>query len=235
MSLELKAFQVWLNHKGASPRLSIDGVKGPATRAAILNVFVNTDAPAITTPQKKLIADRLGATVRQLEAVMRVEAAGAGWDNAGRLKCLWERHYLWRRIRFAVPLLSNPKPGGYTVDADGDGINDSWEKLADASMRWGPEIAFECASFGKPQIMGAWWDELGYPSSVDFVWQLLQSEFAHYDAFARYVEHNGLTGALRAIDGNPENARAFAKGYNGSGYAKHGYHVKIADKWRLLR
>lgn len=235
MSNDLKALQVWLNTQARVPPLVVDGKRGPATRAAILDTFVNRAAPAITGPQLKLIADRLGATTRQVAAVMAVEAAGAGWDRQGRLKCLWERHYLWRRIRVAVPFLSDPKPGGYTVDADGDGINDSWEKLADAAMRWGADRAFECASFGKPQIMGAHWKKLGYPSAVDFVWELLQSEFAHYDAFARYLEAFGLVGALRRVDGDPDNARPLAQGYNGPAYWKKGYHEQIAAAWRRGR
>jgi len=232
MNIELMELQVWMNGKGASPRLVADGLKGPATRAAIIDVFRNRGAPAITRPQLKMIADRLGASVRQVAAFAAVESAGGGWDDSGLLKCLWERHYLWRRVRVAVPFLSDPKPGGYTTDADRDGINDSWEKLADASLRFGAEAAFECASFGKFQIMGAHWKKLGYPSAVDFVWHLSRSEFAHYEAFARYIETFGLVEALRAVNGNPENARAIAKGYNGKHYWKQGYHEKIAAHWR---
>jgi hypothetical protein len=165
--------------------------------------------------------------------VAKVESAGGGWDETGLLKCLWERHYLWRRVRVAVPFLSSPKPGGYTLDADRDGINDSWEKLADASGRFGFDIAAECASFGKFQIMGAHWKSLGYSSVRDFIWNLSRDEAAHYDAFARYLEANGLVGALRRVDGNPENARPLARGYNGPGYAKGRYHEKIAHAWKV--
>lgn len=231
-SVDLKALQVWLNLQGASPRLAIDGLPGPATRRAIIETFRNRTAPAITRGGLRLIAERLGASVRQVAAVSQVEAPRGGWDSGGLLACLWERHYLFKRIAFAVPLLSDPRPGGYTIDADGDGINDSWEKLADATLRFGAEAAFECASFGKFQIMGAHWKKLGYASAVDFVWELSRGEAAHYEAFARYLETFGLVGALRAVNGNPENARAIAKGYNGPAYWKEGYHEKIAAAWR---
>lgn len=235
MSLQMRSLQVWLNCKGAEPRLVVDGQGGPATRQALLDVFVNRDAPAITTSGLAMIADELGASLRQVAAVAAVESRGGGWDNAGRLKCLWERHYLWRRIRVKVPLLSNPKPGGYTVDADRDGINDSWEKLADATCRWGPDKAFECASFGKFQIMGAHWKAMGYPSAVDFVWQLSRSELAHYRAFARYLQVNHLVDDLRRVDGNPENAKGLTLGYNGSNGVRNGYHIKIAHEYRSFR
>lgn len=224
--------QAWLNAHGGD--LAVDGKAGPMTRRAAIEAFRNPKAPAITPAELKMIADRLGASVRQVAAVAAVESSGGGWDQAGLLKCLWERHYLWKRIRFAIPLLSDPRPGGYTIDADHDGINDSWEKLADAAARFG-RVAFECASFGKFQIMGAHWKALGYASVLDFVWTLSQGELAHYDAFARYLEANNLVGALRQVSGNPIDCRALAAGYNGPGFAKYSYDVKIAHAFRVWR
>ena len=227
--MNLRDLQLWLNLKGAG--LVVDGRPGPATRSAILNVFVNRDAPAVTPADINLIAARLGGTSRQVAAVAKVESAGGGWDDAGRLKCLYERHYFWRRIQVQIPFLSNPTPGGYTVDADRDGVNDSWEKVADAAMR-SPTAAFESASWGKFQIMGAHAKSLGYANTIEFVWALTRSEYAHYEALAKFIEVNGLTKAFRALSTDPETCRAFAKGYNGGGYAKGNYHGKLAAAMR---
>jgi hypothetical protein len=227
--IDTKALQTWLNQHGAS--LTVDGKWGPNTRAAVIETFRNRSAPAATETEIETIANRLRSPARNLRAVAAVESAGGGWDNAGLLKCLWERHYLWKRVRIAVPFLSNPAAGGYTVDADHDGVNDSWEKLADATGRFGFDVAAECASFGKFQIMGAHWKALGYASVLDFVWHLSLSEAEHYEAFARFIEANGLAGALRQIDGNPANCLAFARGYNGKG--QQGYDGRIAKAWRL--
>lgn len=232
MSDRTKALQHWLNLRGCNPPLVEDGQGGPATRAGLIETFRNTAAPAVKPADLIPLASRLGCTVRQITAVAKVESAGGGWDDAGLLKCLWERHYLWKRVRVAVPFLSDPKPGGYTVDADHDGINDSWEKVADAALRFGA-IAFECASWGKFQIMGAHWKALGYPNVLAFVWGMSRDEAAHYDAFVRFIEANGLAPALRRVDGNPDNARALAKGYNGGGYEKYRYHEKIAAAWKV--
>ena len=222
--------QAWLNNHGAA--IAVDGKGGPTTRNAIIETFRNKSAPAITVPEVKLIAETLGCTTRQIATVVAVESAGAGWDDTGLLKCLWERHYLWRRVKVAIPLLSDPSPGGYTVDVDRDGINDSWEKLADAACRWG-EVAFECASFGKPQVMGAHWKALGYPSVLDMVWQLSKSEWAHYDMLARFIRVNNLTGALRSIGGKSELCLAFARGYNGKG--QKGYDQHLAEAYRRIQ
>lgn len=230
MTERIRNLQRWINLHGG--KIAVDGLWGPNTRAALIEVFRNTNAPAATNADMHRIAIMLGCTTRQLAAVAKVEGGGAGWDNAGRLKLLWERHYLWRRVQIAVPLLSNPSPGGYTIDADNDGVNDSWEKLADATGRFGFDTAAECASVGKFQIMGAHWKALGYASVADFYWQLSRAEVAHYDAFARFIRVNGLVNALRRIDGNPANCLAFARGYNGKG--QNGYDARIAAAWRAL-
>ncbi len=230
---KIAALQTYLNARGYKPQLVVDGLAGPATRQAVLDTFVNRSAPRITPEEIKGFADRLGATPRQVRAVAAVESSGKGWDSAGRLTCLYERHYGWKRFRILNPLLSNPAPGGYTVDVDDDGINDSWEKVADAALTFKePNKAFECASWGGFQIMGAWAEKLGYGTAVEMVWALSRSEAAHYEAFVRYIEKFDLVDAFRKVDGNPFNCRALAIGYNGP--KQQGYDGKIAAAFRRL-
>lgn len=230
MSERITNLQAWLNGKNAG--LLVDGKWGPATRNAVIEVFRNRSAPAATAADIRQLALDLGCTERQIVAVAKVESAGGGWDDTGLLKCLWERHYLWRRVKVAVPFLSDPKPGGYTIDADKDGICDSWEKLADATGLFGFNAAAECASFGKFQIMGAHWKALGYSSVADFVWQLSRTEAAHYQAFGRFIRANNLTGALRQVSGEASDCLAIARGYNGKG--QQGYDARIASAYRSM-
>ncbi len=230
MNERIATIQRWVNSKGVP--CPIDGIPGPVTRGCLIEAFRNKVAPAISPEGIRALALRLGCTERQIKAVAKVESAGAGWDKQGLLTCLYERHYLWRRIKVAVPFLSDPTPGGYTIDADGDGINDSWEKLADAAMRWPLNTVLECASFGRFQVMGAHWKVLGYESVVDMVYGMTRTEAAHYEVFARYLEVNNLVGALRAVDGNPANCTPLAVGYNGKG--QRGYDGRIAQAYRVL-
>lgn len=228
MSDRIRNLQTWIAAHGCP--VAIDGAWGPQTRNGVIEVFRNTSAPAATAAEVNLIADTYGLDRRAMRAVASVESGGSGWDNAGLLKILWERHYLWRRVKLAVPFLSDPKPGGYTIDADHDGICDSWEKLADATGRFGFDTAAECASFGKFQIMGAHWKALGYASVADFVWRLSRDEKAHYEAFARFIKANNLVGALNRCADTPASCRALAEGYNGKG--QNGYDARIASAWR---
>lgn len=230
---KIAALQSYLNLRGAYPLLVEDGVPGPVTRAAFFEVFRCRTATAITSADIQRFATRLSCKPAQLRAVAETESGGAGWDSTGLLAALYERHYGWKRFRILNTLLSNPAPGGYTVDIDHDGINDSWEKVADAALTFAePNKAFECASWGKFQIMGAWWEQLGYSSPVDFVWRLSRSEVEHYEAFVRYIERFSLIDALRRVDGNPANCLAFARGYNGP--KQKGYDGRIAANYRKL-
>ncbi len=222
--MNVAQLQQWLNARGAN--LVVDGKAGPKTRAAIFTAFTNLKAEAITSPQEITFAARLGGTVKQLRAVAKVESSGGGWNDGGQPKALFERHYAWRRLRVIIPLLSNPAPGGYTIDADKDGLNDSWEKVADLAMR-NPLAAFESASFGKFQIMGAWAAKLGYANAIEFAHSMVDSERGHYEALVRYIEKFDLKPAFQALSTDPDACRAFAKGYNGPAYEKGGYHLKL--------
>jgi len=230
MSDRILNLQHWLNNHGVS--LAEDGRWGKQTRNGVIEAFRNTKADAITQDEIKALANRHDFNLRAMKAVAKVESAGSGWDRSGLLACLYERHYLFRRIGKAFGVLSSPTGGGYNVDANKDGVNDSWEKLADATGLFGFNVAFECASFGKFQIMGAHWKALGYPSVAEFVWGMSRSEAAHYEAFCRFVVVNGLTDALNACDGNPANCLAFARGYNGKG--QKGYDQRIAAAWKVV-
>lgn len=229
--MNLAQFQAWLNARGA--RIDVDGKGGPRTRQAVLDVFSNTNAPAITPQDEIHFAARLGGTVRQLRAVSKVESSGGGYNDDGQPKALYERHYAWRRLRLNIPFLSNPAPGGYTIDADRDGINDSWEKVADMALR-NPIVAFESASFGKFQIMGAWGIKLGYANAIEFAYSMVKGERGHYEALVRYIEIFGLKQAFQSLSTDPNACKAFALGYNGPAYWKASppYNERLAAAMR---
>ena len=227
MNPKLAALQTWINAQGWKPQLVVDGLPGPATRAAFLAIFANRAAPAVTEIDLRAFAARLGGSLKQIKAVAAVESGGSGFLETGQPKILWERHHFWKRLQLNLPLISNPKPGGYTIDADRDGVNDSWAKLAEAAMH-APAWAIESCSWGKFQVMGFWWEKLGYASPAAFAWSMRESEAGHYEALIRYIQFNKLAPAFRALSPDPETCRAFAAGYNGPGYRKFDYHVKLA-------
>lgn len=225
------ALQQWLVEKGQS--LVVDGQPGPLTRAAIVAAFTNPCAPAATDEGIAAIAQRLGCAIRQLRTVGRVESSGSGFDASGRPKLLFERHLFYRftKGRFGGASYSNPERGGYDQD--------SWDKLTRAACL-DPEAAFASASWGRFQVLGAHAGgptypgmlDLRYSSPLELAYSTVKSEAAHFELLARYVEEAGLKDALKKLSTNPDDCRAFAAGYNGSGYEAQGYHTKLAATMR---
>lgn len=211
--------QQWLNDHGQC--LVVDGQIGPASRAAIEAVFTNLNAPAVNDADITVIASKLGCTEKQVRAVAQVESSGGGFDSLGRPKILFERHKFHSATggKYSTAPYSNPSSGGYNED--------SWDKLTHACAK-DVDAAFASASWGKFQVMGFHWEALGYPSALDLAYSTVLSEAAHYELLARYVLENHLKEEMAQISTDPDDCRPFAKGYNGSGYEKYGYHEKLA-------
>lgn len=221
--MDVRQLQSWLVEHGQA--VSIDGLGGPATRAAIMAAFVNLEAPAVSDADIAAIAQTLGCTSQQIRAIAQVESAGGGFTNEGRPKILFERHYFHRLTegRFGLQSFSNPRPGGYSES--------SWEKLCLAACQ-DPDAAFSSASWGKFQVMGAHWQKLDYRSPIAMAFTMTRSEADHYEALSRYIIRFGLVDAVRKLSTDPEDNRDFAKGYNGPGYRKFDYHTKLARAMR---
>lgn len=217
--MTIAEFQAWLNDRGAD--LLVDDKAGPVTRAAMYGLFANVSAPAVSDSEIAATALKLGCTAKQLRAVAKVESGGAAFDPAGRPKILFERHYFHRLTdgQWSVTAYSDPTAGGYN--------DDSWLKLSMAASK-DPWAAFQSASWGKFQIMGAHWQSLGYASPLDMAWAMRQSEVAHYDALARFVKANGLLTAIRQLSTIAADNVAFASVYNGPGFRNFSYHTKLA-------
>lgn len=232
--MNIKELQVWLNNHGATPALTEDGLAGPLTRKAIIQVFTNKNAKAITEEEMLTLSKELGETsTKRLKAVATVESGGSGWFNSGLVKILYERHYFYKLTSPAIrektkgKWFINASAGNYTSDANNNGINDSWEKLAEAAC-YDPDAAFQSVSIGKFQVMGAHYKALGYTSPIEMMWDASQSEYAHYKMLVGFLKANKLVNAFKALSTNPADCRALAKGYNGPLYEKYDYHNKLA-------
>lgn len=217
--MNVTELQQWLVARGQA--ISVDGKGGPATTAAISAAFSNPNAPAVTPEEIAGFAAEIGCTVKQMNAIAHVESAGGGFDNHGRPKILFERHYFYRLTqgKYGVTNYSNPHGGGYGED--------SWDKLGAAAGK-DPDAAFSSASWGKFQIMGAHWHALGFSSSLGMAFFMSQRESAHYTALVHFIEANHMAEKVKALSTNPADCVAFAKAYNGPGYRDNNYDQKLA-------
>jgi len=180
---------------------------------------------------------RLGALIGvgedEIHAVLDVESRGSGFDRHGRPLILFEPHIFWRllgdtpeRRRAVAAGLAYPawRAGGYPAD--------SYPRLISA-IGINETAALKAASWGLGQVLGENFKAAGFESVQAMVAAMCDDEEHHLAAMVRFIKANNLDLALRAHDW-----RAFAKGYNGPGYATHDYHGRLARafaKWQGIK
>ena len=187
------------------------------------------------TRLKDIDLPRLGSLIGvgedEVHAVLDVEARGRGFDSKKRPVMLFEPHIFYRELR-----------GAQRAQAVKEGLaypkwrrnypKDSYPRLKRA-MAINKEAALRSASWGMGQIMGFNHTHAGYTSAEKMVKAFLRSEGDHLEGMINFIKNTGLAQALRN-----HNWRKFAKGYNGSAYAKNNYHVKLKNaytKWSKIK
>lgn len=226
-----KDLQTFLKEKGFYTGI-VDGIFGRNSKKAILDCFQNKKAPAITPSQIQQLAERLGDTnTIRIRAVAKVEAEGAGWLKDGRPKILYERHKFWEfNDDVSAPkstYFNYPNWGNYTIDADKNGIDDSYDKLLKA-CEYDPRGAFKAISIGAFQVLGEYHKHMGFNEPWEMLYAATHSEYEQYLLMVKFIEMKKIQKQFLALSTNPDTCRPFALPYNGSKYAKYDYHGKLA-------
>lgn len=213
--------------------LKVDGLVGDYTLKALRG-----EDTSKLLKESDLVAGakRLGVPVIVIKAIAEVETLGEGYLPNGKPKILFERHrmYFYLNQKFGKtkanalmakhPNIVNTKTGGY------HGGSAEYTRLSQAKQL-DESCALQSASWGRFQLMGENWKDLGYKSVQDFVAQHEQSESLQFEAFLRYCEnksgevddkHWKLIDALRQ-----ENWHVVFTLYNGRNYKKLGYDSKF--------
>ncbi len=94
-------------------------------------------------------------------------------------------------------------------------------------MKINERAALRSASWGLGQIMGLNASLAGIDTARATVERFAEDEEHHLDAMVTFIISAGLDDELRAHDW-----RGFARGYNGSSYARHGYHTRLEQRFR---
>lgn len=209
----------------------------PATYAqcfdAWLNSVKNKQAEAIDEQDYSEAANRFGCDVNWIKAVFIEESGEQSFNRDGSVKCLLERHLVYRNLKAVYPAqfkavsstlgseLCNRVLGGWK-----GGIAE-WQRIKTVVCVLAEQIGdftaalnfvLQCASFGKPQILASHYGLLGYPSPQAMVEDFHKNEDNQLEAFCQFVEKNGLERYLSAASVAPDPLQPiteFAKGYNG--------------------
>lgn len=173
----------------------------------------------------KKAAAKLGCDVPAVKAVSEVESGPHGaFLPSGEPVILFERHKFHKftkgKYDQSHPNISKTLAGGYGK------VSEQHGRYKEASALDSDAAMMSC-SWGRFQVMGFNWQNLGYPSLKDFVDGMYLSEANHLDSFVRYVVKNGLAKHLKN-----KNWAAFALVYNGEEYRKNKYDTKLAAAYK---
>ncbi len=171
------------------------------------------------------VAARLGVFAAEVWTVLRVETSGCGFLPDRRPQILYERHIFHRLTagRYDDGDISDPAPGGY-----GSPGPHQHQRLAAALLR-DRSAALQSASWGIGQILGTNHRLAGFADVESMVAAMLDSEDSQLAARGNFLLSAGLQAALKAHDWT-----AFARGYNGPGYAANRYDVRLEAEYRSL-
>lgn len=187
------------------------------------------DSAPLTRADFEAAAGRLGCEWEALAAVAKVESGPlGGFGSDGRPIILFERHLFSRKTNSAYdttnPNVSNRTPGGYPRSQA-----DRWAQLGEA-YALAPEEALQSASYGRFQVLGQNFANMGMANAHDYVAKLSRSEKDQLEAFEAFIRANGLADELQRKDWT-----GFASRYNGPGYAANQYDTKMADAYAEIK
>lgn len=176
----------------------------------------------------ELVADELDCEPEVIRALKVVESGGRGGFVApGLPTMLFEGHVFWRELRKRgvdpAEFVSGNEDILYPRWSRGHYLGgvDEYERLRRA-MAINREAALAAASWGMFQIMGFNHGLCEVPSVCEFVEEMQVSEARQLELLGRFLKHAGMLPALQRKDW----AR-FALLYNGPGYARNAYDMKL--------
>ena len=171
-------------------------------------------------------ATSIDVEIAAIKAVAEVESTGEGFTVTGLPKILFEPHVFWDELEKRG---INPRD----ITGHGDILYEKWGskpygKYSEQhgrlkrAMEINEPAALSSASWGKFQIMGYNFTLAGFATLEAFIAAMHIDEDQHLRAFINFVKNKKLDRYLRE-----KNWEKFAEGYNGKGYKKNNYHIKL--------
>lgn len=177
------------------------------------------------------IAEKNGVEAAALDAIIQVESTGQPLDSSSRLSVLYEPHIMFKyttdakiRGELAKHSLAYPRWGTHPYVTSRDARYKQIQHAADIA---GIELALTACSWGSPQIMGFNHKLAGFSSAVEMVSAFSESEVTQIEAMVSFIRAN--SGMYKALVN--KDWAGFALRYNGPGYAKHEYHIRLARSY----
>jgi len=163
--------------------------------------------------------------VATIKAVAEVESNGGGFNSNYTPKILFEGHWFHRLTdgKFTNLINRNISYPRWVRTF----YNENQHKRLQKAVKLDRDSALKSTSWGKFQIMGFNYDKCGFRHVQEFVNAMFESERAQLGAFVNFIISMNLDDELRSHDW----AR-FAYFYNGPGFAKNKYDLKLANAYK---
>lgn len=174
----------------------------------------------------------IGVGEDELHAFLDVETRGSGFDSLGRPMMLFEPHVFYKEAPKDKRQTAVNQGLAYAAWGSKPYPKESYTRLAQALLI-DETAALKSASWGLGQIMGFNHKAAGYDTVQAMVKAFMEDEEEQLKAAVNFIKANKLDDELRA-----HNWSGFARGYNGPGYAKNKYDVKLAEafkKWSRIK
>lgn len=171
------------------------------------------------------IGHRIGVGEDELHAFMDVEAAGSGFDAAGRPKMLFEPHVFYRNLS-GLKRAEAVSQGLAYPDWRRNYPNDSYPRLLRA-MTIDETAALKSSSWGLTQILGENHKMVGYDTVQDMVRDFMADEEHHLEATVEFLLKAKIDDDLRA-----HNWAGVARVWNGPAYKENNYDTKMAASFK---
>lgn len=183
----------------------------------------------LTDADYALVAKELGVEVAAIKAVVEIEAGKTlhGFFAPGVPVINFDPS-MYKVYASKAPDRTGYKSMKVPSGLSGYGLKE-WTQLVNA-----------CKTNGQGGLMGTFWGMFqiggfnyklcGCKSVNEFVDLMSESEFAQLLLFAKFVTNSGMVTDLRN-----KNWAAFARKYNGAGYARRGYHTRMAAAYNKYK
>jgi hypothetical protein len=181
-----------------APTPATGGFRSPAdSDVGFLFAQCRSPVTGLSDSDYSSAATSLGVEIAAIKAVADVETSGKAFDESGRPRILFERHYFHRltsgKYSATHPDISNATAGGYGK------FSAQYGKLEQA-FKLDPDAALSSASWGRFQIMGDNFRAAGFTSVRAFVLAMTSAESEHLKATRRcwlhYVKKTGQLSQL---------------------------------------
>ena len=216
--------------------LKDDGIVGPATWTRLIYLGRGRISNSKISEQDFVnAANVLGVEVEVVKAIKDVESSGSGYVFNNHPTILFEGHVFWKQL---TKLKIDPNKC-----KDSDILYPTWTKehykgdvaehvRLEKARQISSDAAEASASWGLFQIMGNNYKACGCSSVSEFVERMRKSESEQLMLFVAFIKYNNLHQYLKP--GNIQWA-SFARRYNGAGYEKNKYHIKLENAYSYYK